>query len=156
VPDETRRFLSEVGQVLAASLDYEQTLQQVARLVVPRIADWCAVDVVNDNGEIQRSAVAHVDPAKARIAADMAARYPPVPGAAGGASLVLRDGKAILLPELSGSYLSQVAQDDDHRQLLRELGLGSAIIVPMVARGRTVEPSRWWPWSRARSTRRRT
>jgi signal transduction histidine kinase len=138
VPDETRRFLAEVGQVLATSLDYEQTLQQVARLAVPRIADWCAVDVVSDGGEIQRLAIAHVNTAKERIAADMAARYPPVPGAAAGASLVLREGKAVLLPEVSASYLSQIAQGDDHVQLLRELGLGSVIIAPMVARGRTV------------------
>jgi signal transduction histidine kinase len=138
VPDETRRFLAEVGQVLATSLDYEQTLQQVARLAVPRIADWCAVDVVSDSGEIQRRAVAHVDPAKEPVAADMAAHYPPIPGAAAGASLVLREGKGVLLPEISASYLSQIAQGDDHAQQLRELGLGSAIIVPMVARGHTV------------------
>lgn len=132
------RFLAEVGQVLANSLDYEQTLQQVARLAVPRIADWCAVDVVSDSGEIQRLAVAHVDPDKERIAADMAARYPPVTGAAAGASLVLREGKGVLLPEIPPSYLSQIALGEEHVQLMRQLGLGSAIIVPMIARGRTV------------------
>ncbi|HEX7183803.1 MAG TPA: GAF domain-containing sensor histidine kinase [Thermoanaerobaculia bacterium] len=138
VPKETRRFLAEVGQVLATSLDYEHTLQQVARLAVPRFADWCAVDVVSDSGEIQRLAIAHVDPAKERIAADMAARYPPVPGAAAGASLVLREGKALLLSEVPAAFLRQIAQSEDHLRLLRQLGLGSAIIVPMVARGRTV------------------
>lgn len=138
MPDEKRRFLAEVGHVLATTLDYEQTLRQVARLVVPRIADWCAVDVLSDNGEIQRLAVAHVDPAKELIAADMAVRYPPVPGALVGAPQVLREGKAVLLPEVAPSFLSQLAQGDDHLQLLRELGLGSAIIAPMVARGRTV------------------
>ena len=138
MPDETRRFLAEVGQVLATSLDYEQTLQQVARLAVPRIADWCAVDVVSDSGGIQRLAIAHVDPAKEGIAVDMAARYPPVSEAVVGASLVLREGKAVLLSEIPPAYLSQIAPGEEHMQLLRQLGLGSAIIVPMIARGRTV------------------
>jgi GAF domain-containing protein len=138
VPDEARRFLAEAGQILATSLDYEQTLHRVARLAVPRIADWCAVDVVSKGGEIQRLAVAHVDPAMERIAADMAARYPPVPGAAAGASLVLREGKALLLSEIPAAFLSQIAQGEEHLQLLRQLGLGSAIIVPMMTRGRTV------------------
>ena len=65
---ETRRLLAEAGDVLASSLDYETTLSNVASLVVPALADWCVIDIVGEEGKVQRLAVAHQDPGKVKRA----------------------------------------------------------------------------------------
>ena len=88
--EEAQRFLAESGRILARSLDYEETLAAVARLAVPEIADWCAVDVLGDDG-VQRLAVAHVDPAKRALAHEVARRYPVDPNAETGVPAVLQE-----------------------------------------------------------------
>ena len=85
-------FLAEAGTVLSSSLDYEATLRSVARLSVPRIADWCAVDIVGEGGALQRIAVAHVDPKKVEFARLLQDRYPADPKAPGGVHEVIRTG----------------------------------------------------------------
>ena len=75
-------FIAEASEVLASSLDYEQTLRRVAQLAVPRLADWCAIDMVGANGEIERLAVAHEDPEKVKRAYELQERYPPDPDSA--------------------------------------------------------------------------
>ena len=74
-------FLAEAGTALSASLDYEATLTAVAQLAVPTIADWCAVDIVDERGALQRLAVAHVDPTKVEFARTLEERYPSDPNA---------------------------------------------------------------------------
>jgi PAS domain S-box-containing protein len=74
-----QRFLAEAGEALASSLDYEETLQRVARLVVPDLADWCGVDVLDAAGRPQSVAVAHVDPAQVAFAREYRERFPPDP-----------------------------------------------------------------------------
>jgi len=74
---EDQRFVAEASELLASSLDYETTLSNLATLAVPRFADWCAIDMVGDDGSIQRLTVAHVDPEKVRCAAALADQYPP-------------------------------------------------------------------------------
>ena len=76
--DAARRFLAEASKVLASSLDYATTLRNIARLAVPELADWCFVDVLED-GRIERLAVEHADPRKARLATELTRRYPPDP-----------------------------------------------------------------------------
>ena len=80
------RFLSEAGQALASSLDYEETLQRVARLAVPQIADWCAVEMPDESGTLQQVALAHVDPDKVALGQEMRERYPPRPDEVTGVS----------------------------------------------------------------------
>src|SRR6476661_6235205 len=82
-------FLAEAGSLLAASLDYETTLTQVARSVVPHIADWCAVDLLAADGSLQRLAMTHVDPEKVAWVQTLQHRYPSDPNAATGAYRVL-------------------------------------------------------------------
>src|SRR5258706_6009643 len=135
-----RRFASlvEVSVAFAATLDYQATLQSVARLAVPYIADWCAIDVVAEDGVPQRLAVAHVDPAKVEWAYELRRRYPPDPAAPTGVFNVLRTGRPELYPDISDAMLAAAARDDDHLQILRTVGFTSAIIAPLVARGRTL------------------
>ena len=130
------RFLAEAGRVLASSLDYETTLQNLARLAVPELADWCAVDMLEPGGRTRRLAVAHVDPASVELAWRVAKRYPPEPGAPHGVPRVLRTAEPELIPEITDAMLVASAHDAEHLRILRELGLRSLIVVPLLARGR--------------------
>ena len=75
------RFLAEAGQALASSLDYEETLQRVAQLAVPQLADWCAIELPDERGRLQQVALAHVDPARVEEGRALRERYPPDPDA---------------------------------------------------------------------------
>jgi PAS domain S-box-containing protein len=125
------RFLAEAGQLLASSLDYGQTLERVARMVVPRLADWCGIDMLDDDGQLQQVAVAHVDPAKVELAHDMRKRYPPDMDAPTGVPAILRGGPAEIYPDIPDELLVEAAVDDEHLRVIREVGLKSAMAVPM-------------------------
>src|SRR5690606_7029759 len=124
-------------KTLASSIDYTETLQTIAKLAVPRLADWCAVDMANPEGKPgKRLAVAHVDPAKVAIAHTIYERYPPEPDAATGVAQILRSGASELYQEIPEALLEARAIDAEHFRLLRSLGLRSGIAVPLPARGR--------------------
>ncbi|MEA2494411.1 MAG: hypothetical protein QOJ29_2322, partial [Thermoleophilaceae bacterium] len=131
-------FLAEASALLDASLDHDTTLQNVARLVAANMADWCGVDVVEPGGGFSSIAVAHADPEKVRWARQISERYPPDPNAATGVPNVLRTGVSELYPEIPWEMVEQAAVDEEHLALLRQLELHSIMIVPMVARGRTL------------------
>ncbi|MFC4786932.1 SpoIIE family protein phosphatase [Nocardioides sp. MAHUQ-72] len=131
------RFLADATTELAKSLDYEVTLANVARLAVPTFADWCAIDVVEDD-RLHRLAVEHVDPAKVRFALEIQERYPSNRDAPGGAWDVIRTGRSSLIPEVTDEMLVAAAVDEEHLRIARELHLRSAMTVPLVARGRSL------------------
>jgi PAS domain S-box-containing protein len=126
-----QRFLAEAGQLLASSLDYEQTLERVARMIVPRLADWCGIDMVDESGDIVQVAVAHVDPEKVALAHELRERYPPDMTADTGLPAIIAGGPAELYPEIPEELLVAAAQDDEHMRIIREVGLRSAMAVPM-------------------------
>jgi PAS domain S-box-containing protein len=130
-------FLSEAGTALSASLDYQTTLRAVARLAVPTIADWCAVDIAGDDGKLQRVAVAHVDPAKVKLAMELEEKYPADPASRGGAHEVLRTGRATYMAKIPRELIAASAKDEEHRRLLDSLELNSYMCVPMLAQGKT-------------------
>ena len=129
-------LLTEASELLAVSLDYERTLAQIAELAVPRIADWCAVDIVNEQGQVERLAVKHVDPKKIQFVHDLEVKYPPDPNASTGVPEVLRTGKSMFYPDIPEEMLVATAVNEEHLQLIRQLGLVSAIVVPLAARGK--------------------
>lgn len=131
-----RRFLNEASSLLAGSLDYETTLRNVARLAVPTLADWCTIEVLREDGRIDRLAVEHLRPEKSRLARDIARRYPADPTAEVGAARVIRTGQPELIPEVTDELLATFAQDSDHLRLLRSAGIRSAMIAPLSARDR--------------------
>ena len=96
---ERTRFLSEAGRTLSSSLDYATTLHNFAHLAVPRIADWCAIDVVEEDGKVRRVVTAHPDPAKEAMAVELEQRYPSDPDAPTGVPQVLRTGEPELVPD---------------------------------------------------------
>ena len=79
--EQRAAFLAEASRVLASSLNYEATLNSVAQLAIPTIADWCFVDVLNEDGTLQRLAVVHLDSAKVAQAWELNQCYPPPPHA---------------------------------------------------------------------------
>jgi PAS domain S-box-containing protein len=133
--EDALRFLSEASAVLASSLDYKATLASVARLAVPRIADWCVVDMVEDDGGLRRLAVAHTDPAKVELAYELHRRFPTPADAPHGPYHVLRTGEPELVPEIPDSMLVASAQSKHHLAILRELGLRSYLCVPLKVAG---------------------
>ncbi len=135
---QQEQFLAQASSVLANSLDYQTTLDSLAHLTVPNIADWCAIDVVEKEGTIERLAVAHIDPAKEELARELHRRYPPKKEMTTGMRNVLRTGQSELYPYLPDSVLIQSASDAEHLRILRELRLSSAMCVPLKARGRTL------------------
>ena len=134
--EESQRFLVQASAVLSSSLDFPETLASVARLAVPTLADWCAVDIVEEGGVPRRLAVEHSDPKKVRLAYELERRYPPDPDSPSGLYNVLRTGEPELMAEIPGELMEQVARDEWHRELLIGLGLRSYMVVPLVARGR--------------------
>ena len=132
--EQGQRFLAEAGRVLAGSLDYQETLAAVARLAVPGIADWCAVDVLV-GGEVKRVATTHTDPRKVAEVLEIAERYPPDPSSPTGIHAVMRNGRSEVYGEISDEMLAGAAQDEEHLGLLRSIGMTSAMVVPMLAHG---------------------
>ncbi|HWM09515.1 MAG TPA: SpoIIE family protein phosphatase [Solirubrobacteraceae bacterium] len=132
-----QRFLAEASHVLAGSLEYQETLRAVARLAVPAVADWCAVDLAAGDS-VDRVAVAHVDPERVALARELQDRYPPDPDAETGVLAVLRHGQPELYREIPDEMLAQVARDDEHLAIIRSVGLRSGMLVPMTLRDRVV------------------
>ncbi|HET6512782.1 MAG TPA: PAS domain S-box protein, partial [Candidatus Kapabacteria bacterium] len=135
---ERLRFLKEATEDLASSLDYEARLEGLVHAVVPRLADWCAVDMVHDDRTLRRLAVAHVDPEKVQLAKDIAAIYPPTPETSPGTFEIISSGESAFLPVLSDEILARLAVDDRHLEMIRMLGIGSIMAVPLKIDGRVI------------------
>jgi signal transduction histidine kinase/transcriptional regulator with GAF, ATPase, and Fis domain len=132
-------FLAEASELLSSSLDYNGTLRQLTQLAVPGLADWCAIDMAGENGEIVRLAVAHQDPEKVRWAHELQERFPPDPSQPHGVPQVLRSGKPEFFPQIPDELLEAAIGDDEElREIVDQLGLRSTICVPLIARGRTL------------------
>jgi PAS domain S-box-containing protein len=138
IAERRERFLSEAGALLGSTLDYEQTLQHVAALVVPTLADWCALDLVEPGGGLQRVALAHADPDKRRLASELHDRYPPDLATEAGLAAVLRTGEALLVSEITEEILAGGTLDPEHQRLLGELGMRSGMLVPLQVLERTI------------------
>ena len=136
--ERRERFLSQAGALLGSTLDYERTLQHVARLLVPALADWCVLDLVEEGGGLQRVALAHGDPEKRRLADELHERYPPDLAADEGLAAVLRTGEPMLVPVVTDEMLAAGARDAEHRRLLAELGMRSGMIVALRVLERTI------------------
>jgi GAF domain-containing protein len=132
------RLLADVGILLSSSLDYESVLRQLTELLVPRMADWCTVDVLDFDGRIRRLAAHHFDSHKLEILRNIERRFLNESNRAHGSANVLRTGELEWLPEVPDTVLSAIAQNDEHLSNLRSLGVGSYVAIPLKARGRTL------------------
>lgn len=129
--ERAQQFLSEASAVLASSLDYQTTLEQVAQLTVPELADWCTVHMVAEDGAIDQIAVAHVDPDKLEWAYQIRDKYPVDPNSARGVAFTLRTGQPDFVPEIPDELLVHAAHDPEHLKILRQVGFSSVMTVPL-------------------------
>jgi PAS domain S-box-containing protein len=132
------RFLARATETLMSSLDYQETLRNVAWLAVPEIADWCAVDLLDERGLREQVVVAHRDPDKLALAEELRRFEAEEPDPDRGVGRVLRTGMSELYAEIPDELLGQVAVNDEHLRLLQAVGLRSVLLAPLRARGRTV------------------
>ena len=131
------KFVADASNELAGLRDYEDTLNRIARLAVPHFADWCTVDMLDEAGLLQRVAVAHVDPAKERLAHELLQRFPPdARGLADGDCWnVLRTGQTTRVADMTEEVLERAVTNPEHRAALRAFGLRSYLGVPVKVRG---------------------
>jgi serine phosphatase RsbU (regulator of sigma subunit) len=135
---ERLAFLAEASGVLAESLDYRSTLARVARLAVPRLGEWCSVEVPDDGHGDVPFVVAHVDPAKVELAHELRRRYPADPMETTGVYHVMRTGEPERYNAITEEQLAASAVDEEHLAMLLQLQMRAAMVVPLVARGRTL------------------
>jgi serine phosphatase RsbU (regulator of sigma subunit) len=133
----SQRLLADASAALASSLDYTGTLQQVAELAVPGLADWCTVSVPNGD-LLEQVAVAHSDPSMREFAQDYAARWPARVTDAGGNAEVFRSGRPLLIPEVTEQMWEEARLEPEQYAALRTLGLKSVVAVPMATPERVV------------------
>jgi PAS domain S-box-containing protein len=138
VLEQNLAFLAEASKILASSLDTQQTLRSVAQLAVPRIADWCAVDVLTAPRKVELLAVAHVDPAKVRWAKELRQRNPVDLDLHVGLAKVLQTGESEFHPVITDEMLVASARDERTLALARSLGFTSAMIVPLIVQDTTI------------------
>jgi PAS domain S-box-containing protein len=132
------RALAQAGAILSSSLDYQATLRNLAQSVVPSLADWCIIEMVDAEGELQPSIVAHVDPSKIAWAQSLAGRWRTSKDAAHGSPKVLRTLEADLYAEIPDELLQLVAHDEEHLDMLRRVGMTSALSVPIATHGKGI------------------
>ena len=137
IVQERFRFLARASEIFAGSLNYRDTLSQIANLAVPHIADWVTVHMIEDD-QVDHVVVAHKDPDMVLKARRLQELYPQDPSSTTGVYNVLRTGKSELYPEIDPEMLAGATKDDQHLQMLQELDLRSVMVVPLKARGRTL------------------
>jgi PAS domain S-box-containing protein len=133
-----QHFISRATETLMSSIDYQETLRNVAWLAVPEIADWCAVDLVDEAGMRQQVVVAHPDPEKLAVAERLRAYDTAELSSERGIGRVIFTGVSELYPEITDEMLRLGAVDQEHLELLRAVGFRSALVVPLRARGRSL------------------
>src|SRR5215212_8929395 len=131
-------LLAAAGTTLSASLDFEATLEGIARLAVPELADWCLLDILEEDGSVNQLAVAHADPARESLLRELLGYRRFGEDAPGTVARVLRTGHSILIPEASDALLTERAPGEEHMGVLRRLGVCSIMSVPLLARRRTL------------------
>ncbi len=132
------KLLAEASALLSSSLDYETTLSNVVHLVVPEMADWCLIDLLDAQGEIRGVSYAHVDQSKVDLLMEMQRRYPPQRTDPVGVAEVIRTGEPIIFSAIDDELLRAAAKTEEHYEFLRSLNLRSALVVPLRSGGETL------------------
>lgn len=130
-----QRFLADATVLLATALEYETTLEKIAHLCVPKLADWCIVDLV-ENDKISQVAVAHIEPEKEALARELGRRLPLQRDLGRGVVHVVRTGRSEIFPDIDDPTWLADALGAEHPEILRQLGALSYMCVPLHARGR--------------------
>jgi PAS domain S-box-containing protein len=140
VQSRTRQlaFLSNASKRLAASLDYKTTINEIAKLAVPDIADYCIVHMLEMGGMVERVALRHRDPAKVQLIEQLEAKYPMPPDSPVGWSKAMRTGESHLLPRIPKGIISKIAYNKEHEMMLLALNACSSMSVPIKMHGAVI------------------
>jgi len=133
-----QQFLARANEALASISDYAATLERIAQAAVPDFADYCAVDLLEDTGDLRRVAAAHPDPGTLARALAIHERYPPDTQTPGSTWQVQATGQPVIVPRVTPEVLERSVPDPQRREALLSLGLVSYIAVPMTASGETL------------------
>ncbi|GAB1543320.1 hypothetical protein NUACC21_59940 [Scytonema sp. NUACC21] len=135
--EQRSSFLAQASSILVSSLDYRTTLASVADLAIPTLADWCFIDIIEENVKpFSQPVVAAVDPQKKALVLELKRRYPTPVDADYGPPKVLRTGKPELVSHIPESIIFSIARDEEHLSLLRQLQAKSYMVVPLIVRDR--------------------
>lgn len=135
---EQAQFLAEVSKILASTLDYQETLANISRLVVPRLADWFSVDLLDANGHFELVEIYHKDPTQVQWARALREQFPIDPDAPTGNPAIVRTGTSEFYPDITDEMLVAGSRNEEELAVARQLGMTSAMSVPLVARGKTI------------------
>lgn len=138
--EEQLRFLSDAGTVLSGSLDFRRTAQQLTDLAVPRIADWCMLDLIDAEGTVTIAALSSADPERLRIdrVREYRATHPLRAEAPYGLATVLTTGESLLIREVSARRLLELAPDEQYARWILEARIRSLLAVPLRGTKRAV------------------
>lgn len=137
--EKALQFINQISVNLSRSTDYIQQLQHFANQIVPQFADWCVVDMLNNEGELQNVAMAHTDSTKLESVKRMRSKYPPdSTNKTVGVWGAIYQGKSDFQSVVTKDSLQKVIKVPAVRRHLLELGLRSLITVPLIARGKTM------------------
>lgn len=132
------RFLAEAKTLLTSSLDYQRTLKNVAKIAVPTIADWCEVDLLDENGQIQQIVLHHNDPKKIALGKKLREIDPLDIAKETGIAKVIKTNEPEFYPFISKETILASAKSKEHAEILEKIGFTSALIVPLKALGKTI------------------
>lgn len=132
--EDALRFLADATNLLSSSLDYETTLRSVAELAVARMADWCTVEIAEQDGGHRTVAISHRHRSKVELAREFRERYPEIDS--GAVAVAIRTGESQVFPQLTDEAIATLARSEEHLAMLRDLDPRSAMIVPIMVRER--------------------
>ena len=135
--EEEQRFLAHASAFLSSSLDYETTLRALARLAVPMFGDYCAVDVLKEDGTFARVDLVVDDPGRREVG-DALKRFPPKLSVESPAVRAIKSGAPFVDNHTGPEKASRSAQTPEHLELIRRFGVRSFQMVPLRSRGRTL------------------
>jgi PAS domain S-box-containing protein len=133
--EEVHRFLSEASHELSRTLEYDDVFRRVLLLVVPRMADYFVIDLIDEDGDLRRQSVLHRDPDQQELLEQLC-RYLPAEDATLGVRRAIEGGTPELIPDVADAWLRAISRNEEHLAILRKLGPESLLIVPLRARGR--------------------
>ena len=136
--EERQRLLNEASNMLASSLNQQITLKEIAQIIVPTLADYCRIAVLDDNQQIKEISVNHIDPEKITLVRALYEQYKDRTDMTHGLQRLLESGKAELISNVSGSILAPVQDNPELLTIVNTLGLQSYMGVPLIARGKTI------------------
>lgn len=137
--EKNLQYLAEASKILSSSLDYQKTLNTVAELAVPHIADWCAIDILEDNGKVKQVAIVHKNPKKVKWAKELRKKQPVDPSdSQSGFGKILKTGESIIYPVITEDMLRAMITDPKQLKLALKIGFKSVMMVPIFSKNKPI------------------